>query len=245
MLGRVYGIARSLVMYHGLPGRHRGLVRFYGEFLGPGDVGFDIGAHVGNRVRAWRTLGATVVAVEPQPDFVRLLRLFFGRDRGVTIVPKALGERAGTARLGIATATPTVSSLSPDWRDTVATDPSFAKVRWDRSVDVEVTTLDDLVAAHGEPAFCKIDVEGFEADVLRGASRPLRALSFEYLPMAHDTALAVLALVEERGDYRYNYSPIETMRWASDRWLDATELVALLDRYRPSGRSGDVYARLV
>ena len=245
MLGRVYGIARSLVMYHGLPGRHRRLVRFYGEFLGPGDAGFDIGAHVGNRVRAWRTLGATVVAVEPQPDFVRLLRLFFGRDRGVTIVPKALGERAGTARLGIATATPTVSSLSPDWRDTVATDPSFAKVRWDRSVDVEVTTLDDLVAAHGEPAFCKIDVEGFEADVLRGASRPLRALSFEYLPMAHDTALAVLALVEERGDYRYNYSPIETMRWASDRWLDATELVALLDRYRPSGRSGDVYARLV
>ena len=214
MLGRAYGIARSLVTYHGLPGRHRRLVRFYGEFLGPGDVGFDIGAHVGNRVR------------------------------GVTIVPKALGERAGTARLGIATATPTVSTLSPDWRDTVATDPSFAKVRWDRSVDVEVTTLDDLAAAHGEPAFCKIDVEGFEADVLRGASRPLRALSFEYLPMAHDTALAVLALVEERGDYRYNYSPIETMRWASDRWLDATELVALLDRYRPSGRSGDVYARL-
>jgi FkbM family methyltransferase len=247
MFGRAYGIARSLAMYHGVPGKHRRMVAFYGEFLGPGDVGFDVGAHVGNRVRAWRRLGARVVAVEPQPDFVRILRLFFGRDRGVTIVPKALGERAGTARLGIATATPTVSSLSTDWMDTVATDRSFAKVRWDRSVEVEVTTLDDLVAAHGEPAFCKIDVEGFEADVLRGLSRPVRALSFEYLPMAHDAALAVLALVEERGGevgYRYNYSPIETMRWASDRWLDATELVALLEQYRPLGRSGDVYARL-
>ena len=244
MLGRAYGIARSLVMYHGVPGKHRRMVRFYGEFLGPGTVGFDVGAHAGNRVRAWRALGARVVAVEPQPDFVRLLRLFFGRDRDVTIVAKALGARTGTARLGIATATPTVSSLSPGWIDQVATDRSFARVRWDRSVEVEVTTLDDLVAAHGEPAFCKIDVEGFEADVLRGASRALRALSFEYLPMAHDAALAVLALVEERGDYRYNYSPIETMRWASDRWLDAAELVALLERYRPLGRSGDVYARL-
>ena len=80
--------------------------------------------------------------------------------------------------------------------------------------------------------------------MLRGLHRPVRALSFEYLPMAHDAALDVLDLVERLGHYRYNYSPVETMRWASDRWLDATELRELLDRHRPLGRSGDVYARL-
>jgi len=243
MFGRAYGIARSMALYHGVPGRHRKMVRFYGAFLQPGDVGFDVGAHVGSRVRAWRALGARVVAVEPQPDFARILRLFFGRNSGVTIVPKALGAQPGTARLGISTATPTVSSLSTDWIDQVATDRSFAKVRWDKSVQVDVTTLDELIAEYGEPAFCKIDVEGFEAEVLGGLSRPLRALSFEYLPMAHDAALGVLDLVEQLGPYRYNYSPIETMTWASDRWLDAKELLALLDRYRPLGRSGDVYAR--
>jgi FkbM family methyltransferase len=240
---RAYGIARSLALYHGVPGRHRRMMRLYRHFLGPGEIGFDVGAHVGNRVRAWRALGARVVAVEPQPDFQRLLRLLFGRDDGVTLVPGAVGARTGRARLGISTATPTVSSLSPDWIEEVSADPSFAWVRWDRSVEVEVATLDDLIARHGEPAFCKIDVEGFEAEVLSGLSRPLRALSFEYLPMAHDAGLAALELVEGLGAYRYNYSPIETMRFASDRWLDAAGLRELLDRVRPLGRSGDVYAR--
>jgi FkbM family methyltransferase len=249
MLDRTRGIARSLAMYHGIPGRHRRMARFYGRFLGPGDLGFDIGAHVGSRVRAWRRLGARVLAVEPQPDCLRVLRLLFGRDRGVTIAPVAVGARAGRARLALSAATPTVSTLSPGWIESVTADPRFARVRWDRTVEVEVATLDDLIAVHGEPAFCKIDVEGYEVDALAGLTRPVRALSFEYLPPAHDAALAALDLVEKlgaaAGGYRYNYAPVETMRLASEHWLDATDLVRLIERFRPLGRSGDVYARRV
>jgi FkbM family methyltransferase len=248
MLTRARGIARSLVMYHGQPGRHRRIVRFYRQFLGPGDIGFDVGAHVGSRVRAWRRLGAHVVAIEPQPDFVRILRLFFGRDREVTILPVAVGAEPGTARLALSSATPTVSSMSPDWIESVTADRGFSRVRWDRTVEVEVVTLDDLITAYGQPAFCKVDVEGFESEVLSGLSRPIAALSFEALPAAHDAALAALAQVQRlgvgAGGYEFNYSPVETMRFAADGWLDAAGLERLLDEIRPRGRSGDVYARL-
>src|SRR5437762_7152286 len=149
MFSRTWGIARSLVMYHGQPGRQRRMRRLYGEFLGPGDLAFDIGAHVGSRVRAWRRLGARVIAVEPQPDCLTVLRLLYRRDPAVTIIPSAVGARLGRAQLALSSATPTVSSLSPQWRDAVAAERSFARVRWDRNVDVEVTTLDQLIATHG------------------------------------------------------------------------------------------------
>jgi FkbM family methyltransferase len=246
-LARAWGVARSLLIYYGVPGKHRRMLDLYRQFLAPGDLGFDLGAHVGNRVRAWRQLGARVLAVEPQPDCLRVLRFLYGKDQGVIIAPVAVGSSPGRAQLAISAATPTVSTLSREWMDAVAATPGFLPVRWNQSIEVEVTTLDALIAAHGEPAFCKIDVEGFEIEVLAGLSRPLKALSFEYLPTAHEATLKALESVERLGaagsGYLYNYSPIETMRFASESWLDAAGLAQLLDRFRPLGRSGDVYAR--
>ena len=85
MLRRAFGVARSLLVYYGQPWKRRRMRRFYSQFVGSESLCFDIGAHAGNRIRCWRELGAAVVAVEPQEDFVALLERFYGDDDAVEI----------------------------------------------------------------------------------------------------------------------------------------------------------------
>src|SRR3954468_4492263 len=115
MLRTALGVVRSLRIYYGHPARARAMDRLYAQFIAPGDLVFDIGAHVGDRVASFRRLGARVVAVEPQPALHRTLQLLFGRDEKVTIVPSAIGRASGTAQMRINPANPTISTLSEDF----------------------------------------------------------------------------------------------------------------------------------
>lgn len=239
-----WGLLRSVLMYHGIPLRRRRLTRFYAQFIRPGDLCFDIGAHVGSRLRAWLPLEARIVAVEPQPHCMAFLRRWFGGDARVALIERAVGARPGAAELLISPRTPTVTTLSRDWIAAVGRDRAFAGVRWDEHLPVTVTTLDELIARHGLPAFCKIDVEGYELEVLRGLSRPIPALSFEYLSVCLDRARACVARLAELGQYQFNWSVGESHRLRSDGWLDADRMLARLETLGAAGGSGDIYARL-
>src|SRR5215510_10894332 len=91
------GVLRSLRIYYGHPARMRAMDKLYRQFIAPGDLVFDVGAHVGDRVAAFRRLGARIVAVEPQPALHRTLGLLFGRDRNVILVRSASGRHPATA----------------------------------------------------------------------------------------------------------------------------------------------------
>jgi FkbM family methyltransferase len=236
------GVMRSLGVYYRDRSRAGAMGRLYGQFIKPGDLVFDIGAHVGDRVAAFRRLGARVVAVEPQPALVRTLKMLYRFRSDVTIEAKAVGRSAGTISMKINIANPTVSTASGAFIDAAQGAPGWEGQIWDGSIRVPMTTLDALIRAHGEPAFIKIDVEGFEAEALAGLTRPVVALSFEFTTIQRDVARACIERCAALGYARFNAALGESQQLGE--WRSANDMLVWLDALPHAANSGDVYARM-
>ena len=236
------GVARSLRIYYGDRQRRAAMDKLYGHFIKPGDLVFDIGSHVGDRIAAFRRLGARVVAVEPQPALVCTLKLLYGRDGAVAIEPVAVGRSAGTIELKLNVDNPTVSTASADFVRAADGARGWEGQAWTRTIDVSVTTLDDLIARHGVPAFIKIDVEGFEAEALAGLTRPVAALSFEFTTIQRDVALACVERCAALGYTRFDAALGESQALVHGRSVTAQEIGRWLMTLPDDANSGDVYA---
>ncbi len=237
-------IVRSLCIYYGNRARAAGMDRLYSRFVQRGDLVFDVGAHVGDRVASFRRLGARVVAIEPQPALAKVLKLFYGRSAGVMIEPSAVGATPGTARLMVNIDNPTVSTASRDFIDAARNALGWREQIWSKTIDVPVTTLDALIERHGVPAFIKIDVEGFEAQALAGLSRPVKALSFEFTTIQRDVARACIERCLTLGYRRFNGAVGESQKLAHVGWIGGTEIARWLNELPHDANSGDIYAAL-
>ena len=243
-ISEAYGLGRSLLMYYAIPGRQQLWRKFYREFVEEGDLCFDIGAHVGNRTASLVALGAKVVALEPQRNFQKILKMLFGRNAAVFLMDKAVGAKAGWGKMLLSTRTPTVSSLSAEWVERVGGSSGFKGVRWEREERVETTTLDALISEHGLPKFCKMDIEGFELEALKGLSQSIEYISFEFLPSAIDIALKCLDYLEGLGKYEFNILEEEIPIFRSSKWTSTGEMVQRLKSMQPEQRAGELYGRL-
>ncbi|MDB5640794.1 MAG: methyltransferase FkbM [Hyphomicrobiales bacterium] len=235
-------LERSRAIYRGDPVRAAALDAFYADFVQPDALVFDVGAHVGDRTASFRRLGARVVAVEPQPNCIALLRGEFGADSSVHIVEAAIGAEAGRARLQCNTENPTVSTLSRAFIDAARDADGWREQHWTNEIDVAVLTLDDLVAAHGLPDFIKLDIEGYEHAALSGLSHQVAALSFEFTTIQRDVSSACIARLDELGFDAFRASLGESLTFAQAERVDMRRMLDWIESVPAVANSGDIYA---
>jgi FkbM family methyltransferase len=218
-------------------------IAFYRQFLERGDLCFDVGANIGSRSRLFLRIGARVVAVEPQADCQAKLAPLTANPQ-FTLVSEAVGAAEGEMPLLKPSSGSALASMSRDWIERVQASGRFSAQDWALEETVPVTTLDRLIETHGLPRFCKIDVEGYEDEVLRGLSRSIPALSIEFTQEFLDGTARCLELIAALGDYEFNYSLEESFVLAERTWLQAGPLLGALESLGGGSHFGDVYARL-
>ena len=221
--------------------------QFYAQFVRPGDLVFDVGANRGNRARLFLKLGARVVLVEPQPFCAAYLRTVLAGRKDWILVEAGLGPAEGEQEMFI-DAMDVRSTFSADWIERTKTSGRFADGGWEKRQVVRMSTFDALIRQHGLPAFAKIDVEGYEENVLAGLHAAPGALSFEFTPEIMASTHACLDRISSLGDYVYQVSLGESMELDLPEWVSEKALRARLAELAARGDAlqlfGDIYARL-
>ena len=189
-----------------------------------------------------RKAGAKVIALEPQAPFTRFLKLTLPSD--ITLIDAAVGGTETQAEMSVSSKHPTVSSLHTDFVSDAATAPGFEHVRWDSKQLVRVVTLDGLIRDYGIPSYIKIDVEGFELEVLSGLSQPVPMLSVEYLPGFIHLTHKVLDRLDQLGEYRFNPVVGEKASFLWPEWRDGEAVKNWLETLPKDSSSGDLFAKL-
>lgn len=147
-------------------------VLLFEKYLRPGDIYIDIGANYGYMaINAKKLVGdlGTVIAIEPDPRALSLLKFNAELNKSrIDIIQKAIADSEGESGFNVAT------EIGLSRLDNLSND--MLGVTMQERIMIQKTTLDKLVAdfiPHKDIRLVKMDVEGHELRILRGATQVL------------------------------------------------------------------------
>jgi len=215
-------------------------IRFYSKFIKKGDLCFDIGANDGSYTRYLLHNSRKVVCVEPQRECLKKIYEIYGKNKKVIIIGKAVGDKKQFSELFISEGSNYISTLSNKWREKSRFSNNF---KWTKTQKVEVTTLDNLIQEYGLPKFCKIDVEGFELEVLKGLTKIIPFLCFEFTRELFEDAKKCINYLISLGDVLFNFVKGTSTDFSLPKFVSEDKLYEEIDVIQDDLLWGDIYAR--
>ena len=193
---------------------------------------FDIGSNVGDHSYIFSSLCERLVCVEPDEQNNLILHTRFGDNKQVTIIKKAVTDKVGTAIFHMEAEGSVFNTLSDKWVNTLS---ATNKTRFEETHkfnldrEVQTTTLGKLIEQFGIPDYIKIDVEGFEKEVVSGLPVKIPMLSFECnLPeFATESSWIINHLVQLNNNASFNYLRDEGFELKKN--ICATEMSAIVN----------------
>lgn len=237
---RIYKYIKKIIISLWKVKYHYKMISFFSQFLNRGDLCFDIGANIGQKTKIFLLIGAKVISVEPQKKCVIRLQYLYGRNKNVTIVNKAVGSKEGYGDIYICDEYHTLSTLSSKWK---LLSQYKNKFTWSQSQRVKITTLDKLIEAYGVPKFCKIDVEGFEREVLKGLSKKIQYICFEFTSEFINEAKECIDHLLSFGPVKFNFVIGEGSYLALSKWVSKDKLYKAIEFLGDDLSMGDIYAK--
>jgi FkbM family methyltransferase len=235
---------RNIRKFRVLTEHEKRCVLFYQQFIEPGDLVFDVGANMGSRTKVFLTLSARVVAFEPQKICSDFLKSVLKQDDSFTLVVAALGDREGDAEMLVSKAH-TISTLSEHWVKATKESGRFSQYEWNEKQHVHVTTLESAIQEYGTPSFIKIDVEGYEFEVLSGLRRPIRCISIEFAAENIGNTYRCIEYMSSLTNVSFQFSAGESMHFQLPTWVSKEEIRRMLAKISDENGLawGDVYIR--
>lgn len=220
--------------------RLRNMLKFHSHFISHNDIVFDIGANVGDYTAIYDKLGARVICLEPQPYCIKKLKERFINKDNITIVEKGVSDKEETILLSTDSKNHATATFSQKFKG----QSSFNNREWDKDIPTQTTTLNRLIEEYGQPSYCKIDVEGYEYEVLKTLKHPIKYLSFEYTKSLPDEAEKCMDFLKTLGKSYFNFSICTRFtKLILPEWTNDKEFVLNEIRNHKRSFAGDIFVR--
>tara|TARA_B110000305_G_C19343950_1_gene590654 strand:+ start:196 stop:819 length:624 start_codon:yes stop_codon:yes gene_type:complete len=204
---------------------------------------FDIGANAGLYTEANLSLNPSCefVLVEANPELCTKLVNKFKDKPNITVLNSCASDTSGKLIDFYVSEADTISSASKDW----VSSSRFSNMSFNKTITVESVSIESLVSVYGQPDHIKIDVEGYEKTVIKGMSKNLGNLSFEWAEESKPDILESVSHLFSIGYTGFCVTEKDCYTFTPSNYNGYDDTMLLLSELDPSRKTrwGMVFAR--